>query len=126
MRQTLQLLLLVFVTLSTSAQIQRTPAKQKADSSAQMTRPDETTNNRMQIFKELNLTKEQKITMKDLRDQHKDAKDAIENDSTLSYEQKNEKLKQLKKQQAAKIQEILTEEQRVKFREIRLKNKNNE
>ena len=55
----------------------------------------------------------------------KSSKEAIENNKELSDVQKKDKLKSLKKEQMAKIQSVLTEEQKIKFREWKGKNKTN-
>ena len=71
------------------------------------------------MFRELDLTKEQRAKMKEINQSMKTSKEAIENDATLSETEKKQKLKTLRKEQAVKIQEILTEEQKIKFRELR-------
>jgi len=48
----------------------------------------------------------------------------LENDTTLTEADKKAKLKALKKEQAQKIQALLTEEQKIKFRKLRNKNGN--
>ena len=77
------------------------------------------------MFRELDLSKEQKVKLKEINQSMKASKEAIENDTALSETAKKEKLRSLRKEQAFKIQAILTEEQKIKFRELRTKKKGN-
>ena len=76
-------------------------------------------NNDGQIFKDLNLTEEQKAQMKDLRLTIKQKRQDINNDQTLTTEQKQEKMKELQIEQRKKLSAILTPEQIEKLREER-------
>ena len=73
------------------------------------------------MFRELDLTREQKIKMKEINQSMKASRETIENDTTLSETEKKTKLRALKKEQIQKIQAILTEEQKNKFRQMREK-----
>jgi Spy/CpxP family protein refolding chaperone len=106
------------ITLSASAQIERKPVAIKKDSSQTVT--DEGNKgdkqSRKERMKELNLTREQKGKMKEIMQNGKAAKDAIENDTKLSDEDKKKQKRELQKTQMQKIQAILTTEQIEKFK----------
>ena len=104
------------------AQVQRTPVKQKTDSSTVVTDPEKNKGSRKEMFRELDLTKEQKMKMKEINQSMKASKESIENDTALSEIEKKEKLRALKKEHVQKIQALLTEEQKVKFRQLKAKN----
>lgn len=119
MKKILGLILLIAVTYTLPAQVQRTPAKSNADSSTTGLKSDEKRDSKKQVLRELNLTQEQRSKMKEINESGKAAKDAVESDATLSEIQRKEKLKSIKKEQFLKIQSILTEEQKIKFKELR-------
>ena len=77
--------------------------------------------NRKDLLKELNLTREQKIKLKDIRQANMAKKEAIENNSQLSDAEKKTQLRGLQKEQAQNIQNILTDEQKEKFKATRQK-----
>ena len=106
-------------------QIQRNVVKQKSDSASANPFPSKENESRKEILKELDLTKEQKVKLKEVNQLMKASKEAIENNMELSGIQKKEKLKALKKEQMSKIQSILTEEQKIKFRQLKEKNGSN-
>jgi len=108
-----------FSGLISTAQVQRTPAKQKTDTLNAAKVSEKNRDSRKEMFRELDLSKEQKIKMKELNQSMKASREAIENDSTLSETEKKAKLKTLRKEQVQKIQALLTEEQKVKFRELK-------
>jgi Spy/CpxP family protein refolding chaperone len=103
-------------TLCSSAQVERKPAVRS--DSGQAVNSDNTVDRqtRKDRLKELNLTREQKIKMKELMQANKAAKDAIENNAQLSEVEKKKQLRELQKAQAQKIQGILTPEQIEKFK----------
>ncbi len=107
------------------AQIQRNVEKQKKDSATKGSSQVIENDSRKEILKELDLSKEQKVKLKEINQSMKVSKEAIENNKELSDGQKKEKLKALKKEQMTKIQSVLTEEQKIKFRELKGKNKTN-
>lgn len=113
-----------------NAQIKRTPVKSaaKTDSAAasQPVQNTEQRQNRKAALKELNLTKEQKIKMKELRDDMKAKEDSINSDSKLTDDEKKVKLHQLRKQKLQTIEGMLTDEQKAKFRELRNKKQQEE
>lgn len=108
--------------ISASAQIERKPVA-RTDSSQAINadgKPDK--QNRKERMKELDLTKEQKSKMKELRLSGKAAKDAIENNTQLSAAEKKKQSRELQKAQLAKMQTILTPEQFEKFKASRQNN----
>jgi Spy/CpxP family protein refolding chaperone len=117
MKIPLIVLVLSLGTLSSSAQIERKPAVIKTDS-AQAVKPGNKTyqQSRKDRLKDLDLTREQKMKLKEIREANKTAKDAIENNTQLSEQDKKKQLRALQKEQAQKVQAILTDEQRAKFK----------
>ncbi len=109
--------ILSLVTISASAQIERKPVVVKPDS-AQTTSSETKVDkqSRKERFKELDLTREQKGKLKEIMQSGKAAKDAIENDTKLSDEEKKKQKRALQKAQMLKIQAILTPEQLGKFK----------
>lgn len=109
--------ILSVVTLSASAQVERKPVAIKADS-AQTTgnnnKADKQT--RRERFKELDLTREQKGKLKEIMQSGKAAKEAIQNNTQLSEQDKKKQMRELQKTQMQKIQAILTPEQIEKFK----------
>ena len=112
------ILFLLFSSKISLAQIERksSPAKQTDSVS---NKPAENTMDRpgrKDMLKELDLTKEQKIKLKDIRQANMAKKEAIENNSQLSEQEKKTQLRSLQKEQAKNVQAILTEEQKEKFK----------
>lgn len=64
----------------------------------------------------LGLTDEQAAELRSLRQAHRQAKQAIKNDSTLTPEQRRERLRALREQHRKDRDEILTPEQQQKLR----------
>lgn len=118
MKITTILFTLLFASFFASAQIERKPAVVKTDSAASSTSSDKQMNKqgRKDRMKDLDLTKEQRSKMKEIRQSGKAAKDAIENNTNLSDAEKKKQMNALKKEQTQKIQAILTDEQREKFK----------
>ncbi len=108
---------LVFTTLGLSAQIERKPVEIKKDSPAVLA-ATATYNkkSRREKLEELDLTREQKLKLVDLRQANQTAKTTIENNSNLSDQEKKKQLRDLQKEQAQKLMSILTEEQKAKYR----------
>ena len=117
MKITVVILSLSFAALTSSAQIERKPVVIKTDSTqttANDTKVDK--QSRKERFKELNLTREQKSKLKEIMQANKAAKEAIENNTQLSDQDKKKQLRELQKAQMQKIQAILTPEQQEQFR----------
>lgn len=115
--------ILFLLTISASAQIERKTVAVKADSTQTTiseTKVDK--QSRKERFKELDLTREQKGKMKEIMQANKAAKEAIENNTQLSDLEKKKQMRALQKEQALKVQAILTPEQREKFKASRQDN----
>jgi hypothetical protein len=80
---------------------------------------------KMKIMKELNLTKEQKSKLKELKQDGKEKKDVIQNNGTLKAEEKEARLKELRKEQAKNTLDILNEEQKEQLKKMRKDKKAN-
>ena len=112
---------LLFSSLLSLAQVERKPSPAKQTDSV----VDHPGSNKMDrsekkdMLKELDLTKEQKIKLKEIRQENKSKKEMIENDSRLSETEKKTRLHALQKEQAQKIQAILTDEQKEKLKAMR-------
>jgi periplasmic protein CpxP/Spy len=113
---------LILVILSSSiisfAQVERKPAPAKqADSVAgNQVAAGADKASRKDLMKDLNLTRDQKIKLKEIRENGKAKKEAIENNSQLTEPEKKTRLRELQKEQAKSIQAILTDEQKEKFK----------
>lgn len=70
---------------------------------------------RDELMTSLNLTDDQKAKFKETTKAGKDAKTAIENDNTLTADQKQAKLKELRETQNTKFKAFMTPEQFEKF-----------
>lgn len=117
MKITTFLFTLLLTSFFASAQIERKPAVVRSDSSASASSGNQMNKqgpkNRM---KDLNLTKEQRSKMKEIRQSGQAAKEAIESNTNLSEAEKKKQMRALQKEQAQKMQDILTVEQREKFK----------
>ncbi len=113
---------LVLVLLSSSlisfAQVERKPSPVKqADSVSGNAAGNKTDKgSRKDMIKELDLTKEQKGKLKEIRQANMAKKEAIENNSQLSEDEKKKQLRDLQKEQAQNIQAVLTDQQKEKFK----------
>lgn len=105
------------LTISASAQIERKSVAVKTDSAQTTTNNNKADKqSRKERFKELDLTNEQKGKMKEIMQANKAAKEAIENNTNLSVQDKKKQLRDLQKSQMVKTQAILTPEQREKLK----------
>jgi len=64
----------------------------------------------------LNLTADQKAQMKTMREDAKQQREAIQNDASLTSDQKKAKMKELHKTQSDKMKSILTPEQQATWK----------
>jgi Spy/CpxP family protein refolding chaperone len=103
------------------SQIQRKIVRQKSDSATTEIAPVKENESGRGIFRELDLTKEQKGKLREFNQSAKSAREAIENNTALSESQKKEKIRTLRKEMAVKTESILTAEQKIKFRELKSK-----
>ena len=122
MKKYIGIVLLMMAGFDSFAQIQRTVVKQKNDSTVTEQVNTKGDGAKKQMLRELDLTRDQRAKMKEINQSMKASKGAIENDPALSEKQKKQKLKAFRQEQVAKIQAILTEEQKINFREQRAKN----
>lgn len=88
--------------------------------------PAKTRGEKKEMMKELNLSKEQKIKLKNLKQDNKAKMDAVQNDASLSDAEKKAKLKELKKQQLLSTMSVLNEEQKAKLKQLRKDKKEDE
>ncbi|MDB5203633.1 MAG: hypothetical protein JWQ27_3042 [Ferruginibacter sp.] len=105
--------------MAASAQVQRVSPKRNATDSSMPAKPNKM--KAAKAMKDLDLNKVQKGKLKALKQEQKAAKDAIDNDATLTTQQKEEKTKALRKQFLTNMQEILTPEQKRNLMESRKK-----
>jgi Spy/CpxP family protein refolding chaperone len=126
MKKVLIMLAISTITATAMAQIQRA-VKPKAvtsdttttGSSNTMTPAKDDKGSRREMIKELNLTREQKGKFREMQQNMKAKKEAIENDDKLSDIEKKEKLRALRKEQMTITDSILNDEQREKMRQMR-------
>ena len=71
------------------------------------------------LKKELDLTADQQAKLKIIRTEFKSKGDALRQDQTFTKEQKQEKLRNLMKQQQAEMKTVLTNEQQEKLQSLR-------
>lgn len=117
MKITWFVLFLFLTALTATAQVERKPVVVKTDTSqATANDPQVDKQSRKERFKELGLTREQKSKLKEIMQANKAAKEAIENNTQLSDQDKKKQLRELQKAQMQKIQAILTPEQQEQFR----------
>lgn len=122
MQKLLMLMALVFSFSVASAQVQRASKPKMAKDSMAMPIPADMKQDKQgkkQMIKALGLTRQQKIQFKEIQQNNKVKKAAIENDNTLGDTEKKEKLRALRRTQMQTIDGILNEEQREKMKEIR-------
>jgi Spy/CpxP family protein refolding chaperone len=116
--------LFLFLLISTwaFAQVQRVVPQRKAADSSFMSRSPEyngpASMERRQMMNELNLTREQRVKMKEIRQSGMARQEAVSNDDKLTPVQKEDKLRELKREQARDMQSVLTDEQKAKLRNL--------
>ena len=76
---------------------------------------------RKAMMKELNLTEDQKTRLRELNAGNKEKKQAIQGNSQLTEEQKKEQLKEIRKTEKDNLKQVLTDEQKTKMKELRMK-----
>ena len=74
---------------------------------------------RKEMMKELDLSKEQKLKIKAFRQDAQAKKDAIDNDNTLKPEEKEAKLKEVRKELQQNTMSVLSREQKMKLLKMR-------
>lgn len=86
---------------------------------------NERTEKRGDVYKDLNLTKDQQQKLKALREGSRSQMEAIRNDNSLTQEQKKARFDAYREDQKTKMNAILTPEQRAKMDAKMLEMKNN-
>jgi Spy/CpxP family protein refolding chaperone len=122
MKKTAFFLAFSFISLLSLAQVQRVVTPKPADSLSRLNgSPDEKNNrgNRKQMMRELNLTREQRGKIKEIRQSNMAKRDEINNNDSLTPAQKEAKLRELKRSQAQSTMSILSDEQKAKAKAIR-------
>ena len=114
--------ILSLISVSASAQIERKSVVITDSAQRSINDNEVDKQSRKERFKELDLTREQKGMMKEIMQANKAAKDAIENNTRLSDQDKKKQLRELQQSQMLKIQAILSPEQREKFKASRQNN----
>jgi hypothetical protein len=125
MKKIILFLFASIVLFAANAQTQRKKEKIATDSTLTTT-PAKTRGQKKEMMKELNLSKEQKIKLRNLKRDNKTKMDAINNDAALTETDKKAKLKELKKQQLAATMSVLNEEQKAKLKQLRKEKKGDE
>lgn len=126
MKKIVSFFALLFVVSLSFAQVQRVKSTTVSkDSAAAVAGTQKTVQGerRKDMMKELNLNKEQKSKLKEIKQAHKVQMNEVQNDAKLSPEQKKAKLKALKMEQLKKTMAVLNEEQKAKMKAMRKQNK---
>lgn len=116
--------ILLTLLLSTSfSQIRRIPSKSQHQDSILTSLPvskeveqDQVT--RKSLLKELNLTREQMIQLKSVREANQEKMEKINADSLLTEMQRKQKIRQFRNEQMQLIQSVLTDEQKQKYKQL--------
>jgi len=96
------------------------PAPAKASSRASLPQADQKKmmhDKLQEVVNDLNLSDDQKSKVKDIFTDAKSKREAIMNDSSLTDDQKRAKMKELHTGTMAKVNEVLTPEQRTQLKE---------
>ena len=109
-----------FISFLAVAQVQRVVPQRLNDSTqSRQGNNGEGKMNRKKMMRELNLTREQRSKLKEIKQSNLAKKDEISNDDKLTDEQKKVKLKELKRGQVQSTMTILNDEQKAKMRMMR-------
>ncbi len=122
MKKIITLLLVAFITVNVNAQVQRKRAVQQTKDTAATAGRDEQMNKK-DMMRELNLTKQQKLKLKEMRQAGKAKMDEVQNDAKLSDSEKKAKMRELKKQQMENTMSVLNDEQKAKLKQMRREKK---
>ncbi len=111
---------LILVLLSGSivspAQIERIPKKTDSLNAGNNSRP-----NKKDIIKELDLSTGQQAKLEEIRQTIRMKRKTIDNNDQLTDEERTKQLRELQREQARYIEDILTDEQKEKFKSLRKK-----
>ncbi len=122
MKKTAFFLTFSFISFLSIAQVQRTVTPRPIDSLGRSNGNVGEKNNRgdrKQMMRELNLTKEQRGKFKEIRQANMAKRDEINNNDSLTQEQKDAKLRELKRGQMQSTMSILNDEQKAKAKAMR-------
>ena len=125
----ISILLLFAGSISLSfAQVQRTKtaSKQSSDSLSATIETKQTGKlKKRQMMRELDLTKEQKGKLKEIKQANKAKTEEVLNNDKLTQEEKDAKLKTLHQQQAKNTLTVLNDEQKGKIKKMRTEKRKN-
>jgi uncharacterized protein YlxW (UPF0749 family) len=131
MKKALLLIVVCFAGYSTFAQIERKKIADtnKIKGTGQNSEMDEQVafskkKDQLKLLKELNLTREQKGKLKEMRQANQSKRAAVMNDVSLTEAQRQAQLKALQLSGAVGLQGILNEAQKKKLKELRKERKN--
>jgi hypothetical protein len=131
MQKIMMLLAFVFLGFGMFAQVQRKVAGTNDTYQTAVNDEKETNEgfdkkpNKRQILKELNLTREQKSRLKEIQQDNKSKRDEIMNDGSLTKDQKQDKLKEIRRAEVYDLQGILSDEQKARLKAIRKERRKN-
>lgn len=123
MKKFIAFLLIAVIAINANAQVQRKHTQPAGADSATAAKASVDKMGRKDMLHELNLTKQQRLKMKALRQEGKAKMDAIKNDSKLSDSERTEKIKALKKEQMDGTMSVLNDEQKTKLKQMRKEKK---
>ena len=133
MQKLASLILFTFIISFSFSQIQRIPAKAKQkdtlktgvavplviqqDKGDRVSHPQRVTHPAGKAFlKELNITRDQKIKLKEIRDTNQEKLDKVNADTILTELQKKQKRREIRNEQFQLTQSVLTNEQKEKYK----------
>ena len=121
MKQLIALLTFSFIFSLSFAQVQRQKKAIASNDSSivNSAQKADTGLNKREMMKELNLTREQKLKIKAFRQDTQAKKEAIENDTSLKPEEKQVKLKELRREQMKNTMSVLSPDQKTKLLQMR-------
>jgi len=127
MKKIVFVLIMSSFSLLSQAQVQRTTKPVVGPDSTAIGNPIANTGKggKRKALKELNLSKEQRSKIKEIRQSEKVKEDQIANDNSLTEEQKNAKLRDMKMQQAQNMRSVLNDEQKEKMKKLRMEMRQN-
>ncbi len=111
-------IIMIVISISFFAAVAKAQIKRES-SPSQTNQNIQKKKNGKKMMKELNLSKQQRSQMKEFHQSMKQQKESLSNDNTLSDAQKQDKMKDLRKEQHEKMKSILTPEQIEKLNEQR-------
>lgn len=117
----------IFISFLSVAQVQRTVTPSNpSDTIAKNSNIVANENmNRKKMMAALDLTKEQKIKLKAIREDGKAKREAVENNDKLSDAERKMQLRSLQKEQLQNTMKILNEEQREKMKALQKEKRKN-